>query len=113
MVNTLLDPILHQPLRTQIAAYLAGRGHASFSELKRTLDVTDGNLEAHLKKMSECGYMQATKDDTAGSRQTIYSLTRQGLDALADYLHQLERIVSQARPAILHDDNEDLRTHPV
>ena len=45
-----LDPLLHQPLRTQIAAYLVGRGEASFSELKRILQCTDGNLDAHVKK---------------------------------------------------------------
>ncbi len=40
----MLDPLLHQPVRTQIAAYLAGRGEATFAELKRALAATDGNL---------------------------------------------------------------------
>ena len=43
-----LDPLLHQPLRTQLAAFLAGAGEATFAELKRQLDVSDGNLDSHL-----------------------------------------------------------------
>ena len=35
-----LDPLLHQPLRTQLAAFLSGRGEATFSELKRVLRAT-------------------------------------------------------------------------
>jgi len=45
-----LDPLLHQPVRTQIVAFLSGRGEATFSELKRALAITDGNLGAHLNK---------------------------------------------------------------
>lgn len=97
MSITPLDPILHQPVRTQIAAYLAGRGKASFTELKKALAVTDGNLDAHLKKMIESEYVEATKDDTSGSRQTIYVLSKQGMHALTGYLVQLENLVGEAR----------------
>jgi len=48
----ILDPLLHQPLRTQLACFLAGAGEATFSELKRRLDVSDGNLDSHLKILS-------------------------------------------------------------
>ena len=112
MTITPLDPILHQPVRTQIAAYLAGRGKASFTELKKALDVTDGNLDAHLKKMIESEYVQATKDETAGSRQTIYILSKQGMHALTGYLVQLEKLVGEARSmtASTKNTHEPVRT---
>lgn len=40
-----LDSLLHQPLRTQLVAFLAGAGEQTFSDLKRQLGVSDGNLE--------------------------------------------------------------------
>ena len=40
-----LDAVLHQPLRTQVVAYLAGRGTATFTELKKAVNASDGNLE--------------------------------------------------------------------
>ncbi len=46
-----LDPLLHQPVRTRLAAYLMARGQTSFSELKKVLEVSDGNLDSHMKKM--------------------------------------------------------------
>ena len=54
-----LDPILHQPVRTRIAAYLATRGETTFTELKQALAITDGNLEAHLKKLVAASYFTA------------------------------------------------------
>lgn len=105
MHTTPLDPILHQPVRTQIAAYLAGRGKASFTELKKALAVTDGNLEAHLKKMIESEYVEASKDETGGSRQTIYILSKPGLQALSGYLVQLEKLFGQARSITVSEKN--------
>ena len=65
-----LDPLLHQPLRTQLVAYLAGASEATFSDLKRTLDVSDGNLDAHLKKLVAAGYVDVRKEKGEGRPQS-------------------------------------------
>lgn len=89
-----LDPLLHQPARTQLVAYLSGRGEATFSELKRVLGVTDGNLGAHLGKLVEAGYL-ATGEATGGARaQTLYSLTESGRAALAEYVVRLSALMA-------------------
>ena len=62
-----LDPTLHQPLRTQIAAYLAGSGEATFSELKRELAVSDGNLDSHIKKLIAVDYVEVRKESSEES----------------------------------------------
>lgn len=88
-----LDPLLHQPVRTQIVAFLSGRGEAPFSELKRALDTTDGNLGAHLNKLVEAGLV-AARDEASGPRlQTMFALTTAGQAALADYVAQLAELV--------------------
>lgn len=95
----LLDALLHQPVRTQIAAYLAGRGEATFVELKRTLSVTDGNLDAHLGKLVEAGYVEARRESTEGSRpQTVFRLTVAGQAAFAAYVTALSALLQPASP---------------
>lgn len=89
-----LDPLLHQPVRTQIAAYLAGRGEATFAELKRALAVTDGNLDAHLAKMIDADYLAARKEtSSAGRPQTVFSLTATGRNAFTRYVAALSTLL--------------------
>lgn len=89
-----LDALLHQPLRTQIAAYLAGAGSATFSELKRQLDVSDGNLESHLKKLIAGDYLAVRKDSGEGRKQTHYELTSSGREALQGYILALQKLLA-------------------
>ncbi|MES2888476.1 MAG: transcriptional regulator [Pseudomonadota bacterium] len=91
-----LDPLLHQPLRSQVAAYLVGRGEATFSELKRVLQCTDGNLEAHLKKLIAAGYLQPERRSDGARGQTAYRLTPVGRSAFADYLLHLQQLFNLA-----------------
>lgn len=88
-----LDSLLHQPLRTQLAAYLAGAREASFSELKRNLQVSDGNLESHLKKLIAADYVSQRRVDGPGRGQTVYSLSATGLAALQHYVDSLRRLL--------------------
>jgi DNA-binding MarR family transcriptional regulator len=89
-----LDPLLHQPLRTQLAAFLAGSGEATFTELKRQLDVSDGNLDSHLKKLIAADYVSVRKDDSAARTQTFYTLTKIGRTALQGYILALQKLLS-------------------
>ena len=90
----LLDPILHQTVRTQIVAYLVGRGEATFSDLKRVLEISDGNLESHLKKLTEVAYVVSRKDTSNPRQQTIYTLTKTGRVALQRYTENLQRLLN-------------------
>jgi DNA-binding MarR family transcriptional regulator len=90
-----LDPLLHQPLRTQLAAFLSGRGEATFSELKRVLNATDGNLDAHLTKLIDAGYVVSRKEPVdSGRPQTVFSLTDAGRRALKTYVEQLSALMN-------------------
>ncbi len=88
-----LDALLHQPLRTQITAYLVGAGEATFTELKRELQVSDGNLESHLKKLIAADYVSVRRDAGEGRPQSFYSLTKKGHAALRDYVTSLQRML--------------------
>jgi len=87
-----LNEILHQPARTRITALLAARGDTTFTELKQTLEITDGNLEAHIKKLVIAEYVKAKKVHGKGRPQTFYSLTRKGKSAFKRYVTSLETL---------------------
>ncbi|WP_150428321.1 transcriptional regulator [Dechloromonas sp. CZR5] len=91
-----LDPLLHQPLRTQLVAFLAGAGEQTFSDLKRQLAVSDGNLDAHLKKLLAADYVAVRKESGNGRPQSFFILTPQGLAALNDYVRALQRLLPLA-----------------
>ena len=91
-----LDPVLHQPVRTRIAAYLTTRGEATFTEIKNALDITDGNLEAHIKKFVAAKYLKARKESGDTRTQTIYSLTSAGETAFHDYIDTLQRLLKMS-----------------
>ena len=93
-----LDPLLHQPLRTQLAAFLAGAGEVTFSDLKRQLEVSDGNLDSHLKKLIAADYVNVRKDDSTGRTQTCYSLTKTGRAALRGYILALQQLLPLDSP---------------
>ncbi len=99
-----LDPLLHQPVRTRLTAYIAARGEATFNELKQVLDATDGNLEGHVKKLVAAGYLIAIKAQGRGRPQTLYRLTDEGRRAFHDYVAALQQLLpdlteSEAAPS--------------
>jgi predicted ArsR family transcriptional regulator len=98
-----LDVLLHQPLRTQIAAFLAGAGGATFTELRRELAVSDGNLESHLKKLIAADYVAVRKESGAGRPQSCYTLTDTGRAALSNYVAALQRMLDFK--SVTADDN--------
>lgn len=88
-----LDPLLHQPIRTQLVAFLAARGEATFSELKKALEITDGNLGAHLNKLIEAELIASKQGPGAGRTQTVLCLTPLGQARLSEYIQQLTTLM--------------------
>ena len=56
-----LDRIIHERIRLGVISALAVNESLTFSELKHLLDVTDGNLSVHSRKLEEAGYIACTK----------------------------------------------------
>jgi predicted ArsR family transcriptional regulator len=76
---------------------LAATPQLSFTEMRETLSMTDGNLMAHVRTLHEAGYISVTKEFKKNRPLTSYSLTRQGRNAFTTYIDLLERIVAQTR----------------
>ncbi|KXB03587.1 transcriptional regulator [candidate division MSBL1 archaeon SCGC-AAA261O19] len=87
------DRLVHQPTRLRILSRLYTQGEASFTELGENLDLTEGNLSSHLRKLEDAGYVQVEKAFEDRKPKTTYRLTREGEDALEDHVKRLEKII--------------------
>jgi len=95
LTNINLNTILHQPVRTRIVAYLSTRGESTFNELKKVLEVTDGNLDSHLKKLLSVKYIASKKQaGIKGKQQTLYTLSKTGELQFGNYIEDLKRLLS-------------------
>lgn len=92
-----LDRLIHERTRLAIISALAAGGPLSFADLKRLLDVTDGNLSVHARKLEEAGYIQCDKSFAGRVPRTEYALTKEGRKALERYLGHMEALIEAAR----------------
>jgi len=96
-----LDEIIHQPVRLRIMAALVtpASGRAEFTSLRDLLDLTDGNLGAHLRKLEEAGYVKTSKAFVSRKPRTYVEATESGRRAFADHVAALADILSGPPPA--------------
>ncbi len=94
-----LDPVVHQRVRLGILSALAAGGTTSFTDLKTVLDLTDGNLSVHARKLEDAGYLAVTKTFADRTPLTEYALTEAGRVALVAYLDAMEAVIRAARPS--------------
>ncbi len=92
-----LDRVIHEKGRLPIVSLLAASPSLSFTEIRDTLKMTDGNLSMHLRTLQEAGYMALTKSFWERKPLTTCSLTLAGRKAFANYINLLEQIVRQTK----------------
>ena len=94
-----LDRVIHEKGRLAIMSLLAAAPQLSFTEIRDTMSMTDGNLSVHIRILQEAGYVAVTKSFQHRKPLTTYALTEAGRTAFASYIDLLEQIVKQTRPA--------------
>ena len=91
-----LDNIIHQPVRLKIMASLVSldqKEQVNFIYLRKLLNLTDGNLGAHLSKLEEAGYVKLNKTFVKKKPCTFISPTGKGRDAFTEHIKALEEII--------------------
>lgn len=78
-----------------IMSLLAANPEMSFTEIRNTLDMTDGNLSVHIKTLQQVGYVAVTKSFEEQRSRTTCSLTTKGHKAFGEYISTLAEIVKQ------------------
>jgi DNA-binding HxlR family transcriptional regulator len=92
-----LDPVIHERVRLGIVSALAVNAALSFNDLKKLLEITDGNLSVHARKLEAAGYVKCTKSFVGRLPRTEFKLTAAGRRALEGYLGQMESVIRSAR----------------
>ena len=92
-----LDRVIHERVRLAIVSALAGVETLTFTELKDLLDITDGNLSVHARRLEEAGFIACEKSFVERAPRTQYRLTDAGRAALDDYLNHMEALIRRVR----------------
>lgn len=92
-----LDRVIHERVRLGIISTLAVHDALTFNDLKTLLQLTDGNLSVHARKLEEAGYVGCTKSFDGRIPRTEYRLTAAGRKALDRYLAHMEALIRATR----------------
>lgn len=92
-----LDRLIHERVRLGIISALAVNETLAFNDLKALLDVTDGNLSAHARKLENAGYLACDKGYDGRVPKTEYRITAGGRTALESYLEHMEALIRAVR----------------
>jgi DNA-binding MarR family transcriptional regulator len=91
-----LNEFIHQPVQLRIMAALVTLEPAdevAFTHLRGLLQVTDGNLGAHLRKLEEAGYIAISKVFEERKPRTYVSATLEGRRAFEEHVAALASIL--------------------
>ena len=89
--------LIHERLRLGIVSALAVNESLTFSDLKKLMNTTDGNLSVHARKLEEAEYIACTKSFEGRMPKTQYRLTPTGRRALERYLDHMEALIRATR----------------
>jgi len=84
-------------VRLGIMSALAVNDTLDFTSLKEFLDVTDGNLATHIKKLEKENFIGVEKSFIDNKPNTKYYMTNEGKKAFDDYLNLIEQIIKSQK----------------
>jgi DNA-binding MarR family transcriptional regulator len=88
-----MDELLLSKIRLGIVAELLTVEWIAFSELARALDVSNGNLGAHVARLVEAGYVDEEKSFVNRRPLTRFRLTEHGRAAFVSHVEQLQALL--------------------
>ena len=92
-----LDRLIHERIRLGIVSALAVNESLTFSDLKKLLNTTDGNISVHARKLEDAQYIACAKSFEGRVPKTEYRLTAAGRRALERYLNHMEALIRATR----------------
>lgn len=84
-------------VRLGVMSALAVNESLDFTALKEFLDVTDGNLATHIKKLEQENFVKVEKAFIDNKPNTKYSMTPEGRTAFENHLKVLESIINSTK----------------
>jgi len=87
-----IDRLIHEPTRLMIMSQLYVVESADFLFLQHQLQMTPGNLSAHLSKLEEAEYVEIVKEFIERKPHTALKLTKKGRIAFNDYRKNMKKV---------------------
>ena len=87
-----IDRLIHEPTRLMIMSQLYVVESADFLFLQHQLQMTPGNLSAHLSKLEEAEYLEIVKEFIERKPHTALKLTKKGRIAFNDYRKNMKKV---------------------
>jgi DNA-binding MarR family transcriptional regulator len=87
-----IDEVIHGRVRLGVLAYLAAEGIADFNTLKAKLEVNEGTLSVHLRKLEEAGVIEIIKGYRGRRPLTQAKLTEAGRAKFKAYLEVIGKL---------------------
>lgn len=85
--------LLNDRVRLGLMSGLAVSNQMSFKHLKGLLEVSDGNLSTHARKLEDAGFVTVHKSFEGRFPKTEFSITQSGRSALQRYLEHMEALL--------------------
>lgn len=92
-----LDPVIHQPTRLRIMGALHRNRRLGHVALRDALELTDGNVATHIRRLESEGYVRSARVLSGLSFSVVYDITPEGADAFRRYLDALAAYVATLR----------------
>jgi len=90
-----LDTAVHGPVRLGVLTALQIDGPLDFTTLKKRLEVADGAMAMHLRKLEESDYVTCRKTFVGRRPKTTYRITSRGRRALTGYLETMQQVIDE------------------
>jgi len=88
-----LDSAVYGPVRLGVLTALQTDGALDFTTLKKRLDVADGALGLHLRKLEEIQYVSCRKTFVGRRPKSTYKISATGRRALKTYLGAMQQLI--------------------
>ncbi len=92
-----LNKTFDSRVRLGIMSLLMVHNQLDYNFLKKTLELTDGNLASHLTALEKTDYILVQKAFVGRKTQTTYLATELGKKAFSEHLNALERIIKEMK----------------
>lgn len=88
-----LDTTVHGPVRLGVLTVLQTDGPQDFTTLQKRLEVADGAIGIHLRKLEDIGYLECKKAFVGRRPKSTYRITAAGRRALMNYVDTMRRVI--------------------
>lgn len=92
-----LDDIVHQRTRLALLSVLVEADGAETTYLKKSLNLTDGNLGRHLGVLQEAGMIVVTKTSSSARARSWVAVTDHGRESYYHEIRVLTQLVGAAQ----------------